>query len=55
VYYYLKIIIAMYFKTSDSTEAVPVEKSNSFVIAVTALIVLAIGVVPGLVAEMFKF
>ena len=55
VYYYLKIIIAMYFKTSETNEPVQIEKSNVFVIAVTSVIVIALGVVPGLVAEMFRF
>lgn len=55
VYYYLKIVIAMYFKTSESKEPVAVEKWNTLVITLTSAIVIVIGIVPGLVAEMFKF
>jgi len=54
-YYYLKVIIAMYFKSSDSSESVPVERSNTFVIMLTTVITIVIGVVPGFIAEMFKF
>lgn len=54
-YYYLKVIIAMYFKEQDSELAVPVEKSNSLVIIVTTILTIVIGVVPGFVAEMFKY
>lgn len=54
-YYYLKVIIAMYFRTSNDTTPVLVERSNTLVIAVTSIIVIAIGVVPGVIAEMFRF
>jgi NADH-quinone oxidoreductase subunit N len=54
-YYYLKIVIAMYFKQSDNTTPIEMKGSNSFVIALTSIIVIALGVVPGLVAEMFRF
>jgi NADH-quinone oxidoreductase subunit N len=55
VYYYFKVIIAMYFKTSSETEEMPVELSQKMVIILTSLLTLALGVVPGYVAEMFKF
>jgi NADH-quinone oxidoreductase subunit N len=54
-YYYLKVIIAMYFKGANEVTPVPVEKSNSMVIALTSIIVIVIGVVPGLIADMFRF
>ena len=54
-YYYLKVIIAMYFGKSDTTEAVPVEKSNTLVIVITTVCTIAIGLVPGFIIEMFKF
>ncbi len=54
-YYYLKIIIAMYFKESSSQEVVQMETSNKFVIIVTSIITLVIGILPGCIAEMFKF
>jgi NADH-quinone oxidoreductase subunit N len=55
VYYYLKVVIAMYYKKEEISEPVPVERSNSLVILLTSAIVIAIGIVPGLVAEMFSF
>lgn len=55
VYYYFKVIIAMYFKPANETEEVPVELSQKTVILLTTIITLALGVVPGFVAEMFTF
>ena len=55
VYYYLKVIIAMYFKPAAETEKIPVELSQKMVIILTTLITLALGIVPGFVAEMFSF
>lgn len=54
-YYYLKIIIAMYFKEREDETAVAVENSNRFVIIITTVLTLVIGLAPGLVAEMFAF
>ena len=55
-YYYLKVIIAMYFKTQEvETETIQVEKSQTLVIVLTTVVTLVIGVVPGLVADMFRF
>jgi hypothetical protein len=45
----------MYFKPQQSTEPVIVERSQVMVITLTSAIVIAIGVVPGIVAEMFRF
>ena len=55
VYYYFKVIIAMYFKPAENHEAVKVETANTLVIVITALLTVAIGLVPGYVAEMFTF
>jgi NADH-quinone oxidoreductase subunit N len=55
VYYYFKVIIAMYFKPTTETEEVPVELSQKTVIILTTIITLALGIVPGFVAEMFSF
>jgi NADH-quinone oxidoreductase subunit N len=55
VYYYFKVIIAMYFKPSSETEEVPFELSNKMVVILTTVITIALGVVPGYVAEMFSF
>jgi NADH-quinone oxidoreductase subunit N len=55
VYYYFKVIIAMYFKPAATTEEVPFELSNKMVVILTSVITLALGIVPGFVAEMFSF
>lgn len=55
VYYYFKVIIAMYFKTSSENEKMPIEISQKMVILLTTIITLALGIVPGFVAEMFSF
>ncbi|MCW3075566.1 MAG: proton-translocating NADH-quinone oxidoreductase, chain [Bacteroidetes bacterium] len=54
-YYYLKVIIAMYFKKLDTPEPVQIERSNMMVITLTSVIVIAIGIVPGIIAEIFRF
>src|SRR5687768_4890539 len=54
-YYYLKLIIAMYFKDRIDETAVTMENSNRFVIILTTALTLVIGLAPGLVAEMFAF
>jgi NADH-quinone oxidoreductase subunit N len=56
VYYYLRVIVAMYFKTSERTdEQVIVRSSDYFVIGLAAVLTLILGIVPGTVAEMFGF
>ncbi len=55
VYYYFKIIIAMYFKTSETEEPVFFETSNKFVVIVTTLITLIIGFMPSLITGLFTF
>jgi NADH-quinone oxidoreductase subunit N len=53
-YYYLKVIIAMYFKTqSVETEKIQVENSQTFVIIITTIVTLIIGILPSLVANIF--
>ena len=54
-YYYLKVIIAMYFKPATNTEEFSVEGSNKLVILLTALITLVIGLAPNTIAGMFSF
>jgi NADH-quinone oxidoreductase subunit N len=54
-YYYLKVIIAMYFGKSETTEPIQIEKSNTFVIAITTICTVIVGLVPGFIVEMFKF
>jgi NADH-quinone oxidoreductase subunit N len=55
IYYYLKVVIAMYFKPSQNDEALVMEGSNKLVIIITCLFTLVIGIAPGLISEMFKF
>jgi NADH-quinone oxidoreductase subunit N len=54
-YYYLKVVVAMYFKEQSDKEPVAIERSNTLVIAVTSIVTIIIGIVPGFVAEIFKF
>ena len=53
VYYYFKVIIAMYFKPADHKEPVAFETSHVVLAVVTALLTIALGLVPGYVIEMF--
>lgn len=55
VYYYLKVIIAMYFQKPDTTESFVIERSNTLVIALTAILTLLLGIAPEFIAGMFKF
>jgi NADH-quinone oxidoreductase subunit N len=56
VYYYLKVVIAMYFKGNESdNEKLIVEKSQAIVIVLSTIITLVIGIVPNLVADIFSF
>lgn len=54
-YYYLKVIIAMYFSPAANKEDLQVEGSHKLVIALSVILTLVLGLVPGLVAEVFKF
>ena len=54
VYYYFKVIIAMYFKQEESEQEVTMETSHVFLLALTTLFTLALGIVPGYVIEIFS-
>lgn len=54
-YYYLRVVIAMYFGKAEATEPIKVETSNNLVITIATVATLVIGIVPGLVAGLFKF
>ncbi len=54
-YYYLKVIIAMYFSSVANKDELQVEVSHKLVIALSLIFTLVLGIVPGLVAEVFKF
>ncbi|MDZ4665426.1 MAG: NADH-quinone oxidoreductase subunit N [Bacteroidota bacterium] len=54
VYYYFKVIIAMYFKPATNEEPVEIDMGGKMVVVLTALITIIIGVVPSYIAEMFS-
>lgn len=55
-YYYLKVIIAMYFKSANNTdEQLTIEKSQSTVIILSTIITLIIGIIPNVVIDIFSF
>lgn len=54
VYYYFKVIIAMYFKPAISTEPVQADLSHLVLLAITTLFTIALGVVPGYVVGIFS-
>jgi len=54
VYYYFRVIIAMYFKQEESTEEVPMESSHVLLLALTTLFTIALGLVPNYVIEIFN-
>jgi NADH-quinone oxidoreductase subunit N len=55
VYYYLKVIIAMYFQKPDTAESLVIERSNTLVIALTAILTILLGIAPEFIVGMFKF
>ncbi len=52
VYYYFKVIIAMYFKSSNETEPVKFEGQHALVIVITTLITLGMGLMPDFIIGM---
>jgi NADH-quinone oxidoreductase subunit N len=56
VYYYLKVIIAMYFKSAENAdEQITVEKSQTTVIVLSTIVTLIIGIIPNVVIDIFSF
>ncbi len=53
VYYYFKVIIAMYFKQEEMHEEVKMETSHVLLLALTTLFTIALGLVPKYVIEIF--
>jgi NADH-quinone oxidoreductase subunit N len=53
VYYYLRVVIAMYFKPSTTEEAVEMRGADTFVIAISSVLTLVIGIAPGMITRMF--
>ena len=54
-YYYFKIVIAMYFNKSEDDAPLIIENSNKFVIIISTILIIAIGIFPSFVSEIFKF
>lgn len=54
VYYYFKVIIAMYFKQDDGEQEVTMETSHVLLLALTTIFTLALGIVPKYVIEIFS-
>ena len=54
-YYYLKVVIAMYFKDQESTEPIHISMPIKFTILFASIITLIIGLAPSFIADMFKF
>lgn len=53
VYYYFKVIIAMYFKKADTETPLEVEGSHKVLLVLTTLFTIALGLVPNYVIEIF--
>lgn len=54
VYYYFKVIIAMYFKKSHNDEGIQIETSHVLLLVLTTIFTLALGIVPNYVIEIFS-
>ncbi|MGE0567178.1 MAG: NADH-quinone oxidoreductase subunit N, partial [Bacteroidia bacterium] len=54
VYYYFKIIIAMFFREPEGESNIEADASSNTVIALTTIVTIIIGIVPGVIAEMFS-
>lgn len=53
VYYYFKVIIAMYFKEQNSTSALPISIFYSTILVVLVLVIILLGVFPDVVYSLF--
>ncbi len=49
IYYYFKVIIAMYFNNTVSDAVVPVNNNYKFVLTFVAIITLILGIIPGVI------
>ena len=54
VYYYFKVIIAMYFKKAHNEDAIQIETSHVVLLILTTLFTIALGIVPNYVIEIFS-
>jgi NADH-quinone oxidoreductase subunit N len=53
IFYYFRVIVAMYFNTSETHE-VPVPAYYNFVLGISALLTLIIGIYPSLISYLIK-
>lgn len=54
VYYYFKVIIAMYLKKDESHQEVSMETSHVLLLALTTLFTIVLGIVPNYIIEIFS-
>jgi NADH-quinone oxidoreductase subunit N len=54
VYFYINVIVAMYFKESTDIQEIKTGKLNIFTLSCSALIILFIGILPGMVLEILN-
>lgn len=52
VYYYFRIIIAMYFRTSAENVAIPLSSTQIVVLVIATLAILALGILPDLIVSL---
>jgi len=52
VYYYFKVIIAMYFKKSQTEEPVPFEMSHALLLGITSIVTIVLGLMPDWILNM---
>lgn len=55
VYYYMKVVIAIFFKENENTAPIAVSWPLKMMILLASVFTLIIGLAPSFVAEMFKF
>jgi NADH-quinone oxidoreductase subunit N len=48
VYYYLRVIIAMYFKTSDDTTEIKISGLQMILLVLVTALIIALGIFPDL-------
>lgn len=52
IFYYLKVIVAMYFKSADAKE-LPTTSYFNFVLGVSAIITIVVGIYPSIISNLF--
>lgn len=51
IYYYFKVVIAMYMKESAAPTVIPVQAGYRWVLSLAAVLILLLGIFPGLIAD----